>query len=201
MTRKDEQALTKLSELKGPFRAQEAEAAGIPRWRLRELAKTGALTELGRGLYQKANTSPTAELDYVAVKKLAPSGTICLNSALSYWDLTDEIPRRIHIAVPRNTHRPQISYPPVKVHEFDAETFELEQRDIETPGGDFTIYSAERSIVDAFRMQKAIGRDQALAAIRRYMDWPRRDPNKLLRLATTLRARTAVQQSLELLLS
>jgi predicted transcriptional regulator of viral defense system len=197
----DAHPLQRLSGLESPFRAKEAEALGVPRWRLRQLVKDDLLTELGRGLYQLATAAPSAEVDFIAVNKLAPKGIVCLNSSLSYWDLTDEIPRYVHIAVPRHSHRPQISYPPTKVHEFDPDTFELERRDIETPAGDFAIYGPERSVVDAFRLERLVGRDQGLAAMRRYMQRRDRDPNKLLHLATDLRARHAVQRSLELLLS
>lgn len=193
--------LKRLKGLEAPFRAQEAAASGVPRWRLRQLVKDDVLTELGRGLYQLSGAAPTAELDYVAIKKLAPRAIVCLNSSLSYWDLSDEIPRKVHIAVPRHSHRPQISHPPTKVHEFDPDTFELERREVATPGGAFAIYGPERSVVDAFRLQRLVGRDQALAAIRRYMVRDDRDPNKLLELARPLRAREAVRHNLELLLS
>lgn len=197
----DTQILERLRTLDAPFRAQEAEAHGVPRWRLRELVKDGLLTELGRGLYQMATAAPTAELDFVSIKKLAPRAIVCLNSSLSYWELSDEIPRKVHIAVPRHSHRPQISYPPSKVHEFDAKTFQLERREIETPAGAFAIYGPERSVVDALRLHRLVGRDQALASMRRYMDRHDRDPQKLLELASRLRVRQAVQRNLELLLS
>jgi predicted transcriptional regulator of viral defense system len=201
MASHDSQIVERLKGLDAPFRAQEAEALGVPRWRLRELVRDDILTELGRGLYQLSSATPSAELDFISIKKLAPLTVVCLNSSLSYWDLSDEIPRRVHVAVPRHTHRPRISHPPITVHEFDPETFELDRRDIETPAGGFTIYGPERTIVDAFRMERLVGRDLALAAIRRYIERPDRDPNKLLELATQLRARGAVQRSLELLLS
>ncbi len=46
-----------------------------------------------------------------------PSG---LNSALSYWDLSDEIPLEIHLAVPEGSHRPTIDYPRTRAHVFAA---------------------------------------------------------------------------------
>ena len=88
----------------------------------------------GRGLpwssFRVESTAPAdAEmnpyLDLVAVSWRSPRGSICLNSALSFWDLTDEIPAEVHLAVPRGSHRPRISYPPVRVHVFAAYTFDL----------------------------------------------------------------------------
>lgn len=193
--------MERLGALDAPFRAREAEARGVPRWRLRQLVGDGLLTELGRGLYQLSGAPPSAELDFVSIKKLAPRAIVCLNSSLAYWELSDEIPRAVHIAVPRHSHRPRIAHPPIKVHEFDPETFELERREVKAPAGVFWVYGPERSVVDAFRLQRLVGRDQALVAIRRYMERRDRDPNRLLELATRLRTRAAVQRNLELLLS
>jgi predicted transcriptional regulator of viral defense system len=55
---------------------------------------------------------------------------ICLDSALAYWDLTDEIPRKVHVAVPSGAHRPTIDYPPTQVHVFAADTFELGRQEV-----------------------------------------------------------------------
>lgn len=173
----------------------------MPRWRLRQLVRDEALIELGRGLYQLPSAPLSAELDFISVCKRVPRAIVCLDSALSYWDLSDEIPREVHIAVPRHSHRPQITHPPVKVHEFGPDTFELGRQLVHTPAGEFAVYGPERSVIDALRLRRIIGRDQALAAMRRYMERGDRNPRELLDLATRLRARRVVEDSLELLLS
>lgn len=50
---------------------------------------------------------------------------VCLISALTLHELTDEVPAVVQIAVPRGTHRPRIAYPPTEVSEFDPRTFNL----------------------------------------------------------------------------
>jgi predicted transcriptional regulator of viral defense system len=39
--------------------------------------------------------------EFAAVAARAPKATICLNSGLSYWDLSDELPDSVHLAVAR----------------------------------------------------------------------------------------------------
>src|SRR5215475_11202953 len=75
----------------GPvFRSRDAVAAGVS-WRdLYALRDRGAIIELSRGLYQLADASGITNVDFVAVCGRAPGGMICLNSALAYWDLSDE---------------------------------------------------------------------------------------------------------------
>src|ERR1700690_1297669 len=94
---------------------------GGARWEdLYRLRDEGALIELSRGIYRIADAPATAHLDLLAGCRRAPEGMICLNSAASYWDLTDDMPESVHIAVARGKHRPSITYPPTRVHVFAA---------------------------------------------------------------------------------
>jgi hypothetical protein len=54
-----------------------------------------------------------------------PHATVCLLSALDRQDLADGTPSRVDLAVARGRNRPHIGYPPVEVHVFDADTFDL----------------------------------------------------------------------------
>lgn len=68
-------------------------AAGVS-WRdLYALRDGGDIIELSRGLFQLADQN-LEHVDFVAVCGRVPDGMICLDSALVYWDLTDEIPPR-----------------------------------------------------------------------------------------------------------
>jgi predicted transcriptional regulator of viral defense system len=140
--------------------------------------------------------------DLAVVSARVPTGTICLNSALAYWDLTDEIPMQVHIAVPRGARRPAIEQPATKVHTFDAGTFELGRQQVRSDADEpFWIYSAERSIVDAMRMSRWVGRDVALHALRRYMGPHASSPARLTELARELGGGSRLQRALEALLS
>jgi predicted transcriptional regulator of viral defense system len=173
--------------------------AGGARWedlyRLRDL---GALVELSRGVYRIVDAPATAHLDFVAVCRRAPAAMICLNSAASFWDLTDEMPDAVHIAVPRGSHRPQIAYPPTRVHIFAPGTFSLGRVEQRVESGEkITISSRERTVVDLMRLRSRVGRDQALAALRRYLDGRDARPGELLALARKLRVSRAVADAME----
>jgi predicted transcriptional regulator of viral defense system len=136
------------------------------------------------------------------VSARAPQGTICLNSALAYWDLTDEIPARVHVAVPRGAHRPMIEQPLTTVHVFNAATFKIEREQARTDADEpFWIYSAERSIIDAIRMSRWVGRDVGLHALGRYLSRPGASPAHLSELARELGGRAQLTPALEALLS
>ena len=185
-----------------PFRVSEAVEAGISRTTLHRLRERGTLEPAGRGIVRLAGTGMGMLSDLAVVCARVPSGTICLNSALSYWDLTDEIPAQLHIAVPRGARRPVIEQPITKVHVFDARTFELERQQASTDADEpFWVYSAERSVVDAMRMSRWVGRDLALHALRRYMGRRGASPARLAELARELGGGAWLRSALEVLLS
>ena len=177
--------------------------AGGARWedlyRLRDL---GDLVELSRGVFRVADAPATAYVDLVAVCRRAPAAMVCLNSAASFWDLTDEMPEVVHIAVPRGAHRPRIAYPPTRVHLFAADSFSLGRMEQQLESGEtITISSRERTVVDLMRMRSRVGRDQALASLRRYLDDRDARPGELLALARELRAGRAMADAMESMLA
>ena len=184
----------------GVFRAKDAAEGGV-HWRdLYALRDEGFLVELSRGVFRLADAEMSPYLDLIAVSRRSPQGVICLNSALSFWDLTDEVPAEVHLAVPRGTHRPRISYPPVRVHVFVAGTFELGRERVRLESGEeICIYSPERSVVDAMRLRGQVGADVAYEALRLYLRSPGASPGDLLRLARRLKAGKPMADALEVL--
>jgi hypothetical protein len=89
-----------------------------------------------------------------------------------------------------------------RVHVFAAETFALGRLErTGEEGATFWISSAERTVVDAMRLTRVVGRDQALAALRRYLERPGAQPGAVVELAEQLRAARPVRDALEVLLS
>ena len=190
--------LESLRDLGPVFRSGEAVSAGVS-WRdLYALRDSGEIIELSRGLFQLADQN-LEHVDFVAVCGRVPDGMICLESALAYWDLTDEIPGKVHVAVPAGSHRPLIDYPPTQVHVFAAETFALgRQKVVGKVGERFWISDRERTVADVFRLRHRVGEDLAYAALRQYL----RSRPKLARLAEiaqTLRAWGPLSEAMRVL--
>jgi predicted transcriptional regulator of viral defense system len=194
------QVLERLREIGPVFRSKDAVAAGVS-WRdLYALRDAGVALELSRGLFQLADTAGIGNVDFVAVCARAPRGMISLDSALSYWDLTDLIPTEVHLAVPAGSHRPTIDHPPTRVHVFKAATFSLGRMEIhEEPGQRFWITDRERTVVDTFRLRHVLGEPEAHGAIRRYLRQPRPRLARLAELARELRVAGPVTSALRVL--
>ncbi len=102
----------------------------------------------------------------------------------------------------RGAHWPKIDTPATTLHRFAAATFELDRLKRATDADEpFWIYSAERCVVDAMRMQRVAGRDIALSALRRYMRRDGANPLRLTELARELGGAAQMGRALELILA
>jgi predicted transcriptional regulator of viral defense system len=185
-----------------PFRVADAERAGVARYQLYRLRAAGDLLNAGRGVFRLAGGAISSSSDLATVCARVPEGIICLNSALAYWDLTDELPAVVHVALARGAHRPRIDYPATEVHVFAAATFRLERREERTETGErLAIYSPERAVVDAMRLAHRVGRDTALHALNRYLRRSDAQPRRLVAIARELGGMRRLTDALEAVLS
>jgi hypothetical protein len=164
---KEEATIAEL-ELPATFTFAEAAGRGLSRRRLQRLQATGAVERIGRGLYRRTDEEP-ADHDLIEIAAKARQPTVCLLSALAWHELTDVIPPVHDIALPRGTWQPVVSSP-VHWHEFDPATFEVGRTAIRLDGTyTLGLYDAPRSIIDAFRLRRAVGPDVANEALRRWL--------------------------------
>ncbi len=185
-----------------PFRVGEAEVAGVPRYELYRLRLRGELVSVGRGVFRRAGGAISSNADLATVCARVPHGIICLNSALAYWDLTDELPVAVHIAVARGRHRPRVAFPAIEVHVFAVATFGLERCVQRTEAGErLSIYSPERAVVDAMRLAHRVGRDTALHALNRYLRRQEAQPRRLVAIARELGGQRRLTDALEAVMS
>ena len=189
-------------QLPPSFTTAQAAERGVPRWKLYELRDEGAVVSLSRGVWRSADAPPTAHESLLGVSLRAPHATVCLLSALSFHDLTDEIPAAVDLAVARGRNRPHIDYPPVQVHVFDAETFDLGRVRVEVaPGETVPIYDEARSVVDAVRRRHELGADIAYGAVKALVGRRRAAVRELVEVATSLRCAKQVRELLEVVLA
>ncbi len=192
--------IDRLRPLGAIFRARDAIEQGIS-WRdLYQVRDSGLLIEVSRGLFRLREAAGIDQIDFVVVCARAPQGMVCLGSALAYWDLSDETPTRVDLAVPAGSHRPHIDHPPTHVHVFAASNFGLGW--MEVPVGldlCFRITDPERTVVDCFRQRHRLGADLAVAGLRRYLRRPRAQPGRVLELAEELRVRTPILEAMRVL--
>ena len=185
----------------GPvFRWREARRAGLSDSLLHRLLAEGCLERISHGLYLQADAE-LADLDLVVVAAANDRSTICLTSALARHDLTDQIPPRIDVALPRGTRLPKVSAP-VRWHRFAPATFDL-GRDVIALDGGYTLglYSPERSIVDAYRLRHLEGDELGREALKAWLRQRGSQPSRLLEAAAPFpKALARLREDLRVLL-
>jgi predicted transcriptional regulator of viral defense system len=182
------------------FTYTQARAAGISAERLYAYRAQGLLDQIARGLYRWAD-APEIDQDLLEVAHRAPRGTLCLVTALARHGLTDIIPPRVDIALPRGSRIPALRKT-IDVHIFARETFEL-GRDEFTVGDKLSVgvYSPERTLVDVIRLRHREGSDVAWEALRRWIARKGSKPAALLAMAKHFHgAERAVRNALEVVL-
>ncbi|MGH3314040.1 MAG: type IV toxin-antitoxin system AbiEi family antitoxin domain-containing protein [Streptomyces sp.] len=193
----------RLAGLPPTFTAAQARQALLSPRDLAASVREGTIDELSRGVYRRADAPETAHADLLAVCTRAPRAVVCGESALALHELIDDIPAAVHIAVPRGSRRPAISYPPVVIAQYAARTFPIGIEPFQAaPGETVPVYSAARSVVDAMRHRHRLGETLALAALGRYLrSSGRGGVGELQRIARELDALSVIRPAVEAVLA
>lgn len=149
---------------KPQFSVREAEKIGVPRHALAYFCEAGVLKRISRGIYRLRSYEPDVEVAWerlVVNASTIPQGVICLISALSYYDLTDEIPRENWIAIPHSLRAPKRK----GVRIVRMRNTELGKKEIMIGEYQVKIFDRERCIIDAFRY---LSIEVAVKALRSY---------------------------------
>jgi predicted transcriptional regulator of viral defense system len=184
----------------GILRTSQAQELGIDSRTVADMYQAGLLERLGRGLYRLADLPPLTYPDLVQVAMRVPSGVICLISALSFHNLTTQIPHRVAVALPQSVRRPRIKYPPLDVVWLSTEAYSAGMEKHLLDGVTVPIYSKAKTIADCFKFRNKIGKDVALEALKEYVQLPDFDVEEQLSYARINRVEKVIQPYLEAVL-
>jgi predicted transcriptional regulator of viral defense system len=194
------EAKTIFRQHKGILRSAQAQELGIDPKTISEMHRAGILDKLGRGLYRLAELPPLSHPDLVQVALRIPSAVVCLISALSFHNLTDEIPHKVYIALPQSIRRPRIKYPPLDVIWLTEEAYAAGIEEHRLDGISVAIYCKAKTVTDCFKFRNKIGKDIALAALKEYIRHPKFDVEELLAYARINRVENVMRPYLEAVL-
>jgi len=185
------------SRHRGYLRTSEALRLGIAPVTLYEMVRRGDLIKETRGLYRLAEAEVPGYPDLVNLAHRAPKAVICLVSALAFHELTTQIPHRVYLALPKDTKKPRIDYPPIEVVWLSGKAYSQGIEEHDMGGAIVRVYSAPKSVADCFRFRNKIGRDIAVEALKDYLKSSDRDLSSLLSFARIDRVEKLMQPYLE----
>jgi predicted transcriptional regulator of viral defense system len=184
----------------GTLRASEAIGAGIYPRTLYQMRDQGLIEAIARGLYRLRDMPPLGNPDLVSVALKIPRGVICLISALSFHEMTTQVPHVVHIALIPGTEPPRLEHPPIRISWFSGKVFSegVETHDIDDVP--VRVYSPEKTLADCFKHRNKIGIDVAVEALKLYRKRKPIRANELVRYAKVCRVEKIMRPYLEAIL-
>ena len=175
----------------------EAIAHGITRYMLYSLRDKGIIEQVSRGVYRLMELPPISNPDLVTVSLRFPNAVICLISALSYHNITTQIPHVVSVAVPRDSRIPSLDYPPIQTHRFSDEAYNAGIENHVIDGAHVKIYNSEKTLADCFKFRNKIGMEVVLEALKLYRSRQKFNLEKLLTYAEVCRVKNIMTPYLE----
>lgn len=180
--------------------SSEAIRLGIHPRTLYAMRDAGLIERLGRGLYRLTKSSPLSNPDLVTIALKVPKGVLCLISALSFHDITTQVPHAVHVALPFGTERPRLDSPPTRFSWFKEPAYGSGVETHKIDGATVRVYSPAKTIADCFKFRNKIGLDVALEALKLCLKKKRSKPDELLKYARICRVEKVMRPYLEALL-
>lgn len=193
-----ETALSTLMDQYSSFTYGTANRFGVSRYQLNKSIDQGVLDKSETGIYVK---SGYFEDEMSIISQRFSRGVFDCESALSFYDLSDDMPFQYTMTFPRGYHPTAQS---LKKHFIKAKyrSGRYYSAEITTQltdfGNEIQIYSMERSLLDAWNneMTQLYTKNDA---VKRYAERPDADYTKLLNLERELYPRSTLSKVLEVL--
>ena len=138
----------------------------------RNIAKAvndGVIEKIKPGLYKLIDYPWDEHESFADVCSSNKKAVICLLSAASYYELTTFNPFEIYVAVPNNTDKFILQYPPINVYYFSDNYYEPGIETLKTKSGTVRIYNKEKTICDLFRYMNKLGEDVTFESLKEYL--------------------------------
>ena len=145
---------------------KDLEELGVNSNTVANMVRRGDLNKIGWGTYQlcdeliSKNTQNedfgfSGDMDTLAeISIQIPKGIICLMTAVTYYNITNDLDGNIWIALSHNHHKPRIEWPPIRsVHWRNMDLQDDELVRIKYKNAEIKITSKERTVVDLYRHQ------------------------------------------------
>lgn len=162
----DNQIISILQQHGGILRTSELRGYGVHPRVLYQMRDIGRIIELSWGIFALPEYLSATNSDLITTALRIPTGVICLISALSFHELTDEVPHEVYLALPRRKSTPKIDYPPVRVFHFSDETISAGVETHNLYETEVKIFSPEKTVADCFKFRNKIGLDVAIEGLK-----------------------------------
>jgi len=193
--------LRSLLDARSMMRAQDLREAGISAQTIARAVESGEIERISRGVYQKQGAEIEENQILAEAVMRVPKGVIALVSALAFHELTDQMPRRVWMAIGASDWAPVQSYPPLRMVRFTEPYLRQGIEHHTIAGVQVPIYSIPKTLADLFRNPKLVDRSVAVEGLRAALQQRKATPSAIAQGAKAGGAWKMMQPYLEALTS
>jgi predicted transcriptional regulator of viral defense system len=148
------------------FRPMQLFDVGLTRDQLPALVRRGLVERVSRGLYRVADVSPTEDYSLAMACARVPNSIVCLLSALRVHGIGSQTPAQVWLAIPHKARAPRLPGIKLRIVRFSAAAWTFGLKPIEFEGVAARITSPARTVADCFRLERLVGPEVAIEALR-----------------------------------
>ena len=183
----------------GMMRLSEFKANGITAATIGRMVRGGDVIRLARGLYQLPDVPLDANHSLAEAAKRVPRGVVCLVSALSYHELTDQLPRAVWMAIGTKDWMPKEGRPKMRIVRFTDALLTDDVLTVHIENVPVKVFGVAKTIADCFRHRRKVGQAVALEGLQEALRQRKASPAEIARHAERGGVATVVRPYLEAL--
>ena len=183
----------------GMMRLSEFKVNGITAATIGRMVRGGDVIRLARGLYQLPDAPLDANHSLAEAAKRVPRGVVCLVSALSYHELTDQLPRAVWMAIGTRDWNPKEGRPEMRIVRFTDALLTDDVLTVHIENVPVKVFGVAKTIADCFRHRRKVGQTVALEGLQEALRQRKVSPAEIARHAERGGVATVVRPYLEAL--
>jgi len=183
----------------GMMRLSEFKVNGITAATIGRMVRGGDVIRLARGLYQLPDAPLGANHSLAEAAKRVPKGVVCLVSALSYHELTDQLPHAVWMAIGTRDWMPKEGEPRMRIVRFTDALLTDEVLTVPIENVPVTVFGVAKTIADCFRHRRKVGQTVALEGLQEALRQRKASPAEIARHAERGGVATVVRPYIEAL--
>lgn len=184
----------------GYARSTELIKAGFYKALIYSAMNDGRIVRVKNGVYGLVDAQDISHPDLVTASIMIPNGVICLITALSFYEVTDEIPRYIDVAVPIGMKVNPAEGLPIRIYHFSLETWKQGIEEHNLDGHKIKIFSLAKTIADCFKFRNQIGIDTARSALKNALEERKINHRDVMKYASICRVTNIIKPIVEALI-
>lgn len=177
---------------RGVMRTSQLYELSMDYRKIQQFVEEGILERIKSGYYSIGFSDKSEES---MVSRLFPDGVLCLETALFYQGYLEIRPACWQIAVDKNTSKSRfkMNFPPVQPYYIEPDILMVGAEEISLGEGKMFLYNKERLICDCLKFEEKLEREALQQSLRKYIDEPEKDVQKLMEYAKFRKVTQKVQ--------